>query len=356
MRKELLHKFLNNQCSSKELQEVINWVKTDALNKDGESINYQEWNKYAGEEFSSDKVRMDNMLDKIHHKINIGQAYTPPNNKPKISIITWLTRVAAILFIPVITFLLFELSQHNLSEQLVSEVQIDSLEIIAPIGSKTIVQLSDGSEVFLNHGSKLKYPQKFVGDSRNVILSGEGYFKVAHNPEKPFVVSTRDLHIKALGTEFNVLAYENEDVVETTLVNGVVALEQVKTNGGNEVLGRMNPSQHVRYYPNSGKIISTEGDIEKYISWKEGRLIFKNEPIEQIANKLNRWYNVEIEFETDEVKDLTYTATFVDETLFQILDLMQLATPIRYKVIPRTKLEGGTFSKQKIIIRLNSNT
>jgi ferric-dicitrate binding protein FerR (iron transport regulator) len=97
-------------------------------------------------------------------------------------------------------------------------------------------------------------------------------------------------------------------------------------------------------------VFSAEVDVENYVAWKDGKLIFKNEPIIKIINKLGRWYNVEFEFKDSESKQFTYTATFVDETLFQILDLLKIATPINYKTFPREKLPDGTFSKQKIII------
>ncbi|MCY1721811.1 DUF4974 domain-containing protein [Prolixibacteraceae bacterium Z1-6] len=352
MTKELLHKFLNNQCTSEELAEVVDWIKTN-----GVSPYLEEWgvdllrNSKGVKQYRS-KERYNSMLNSIHHEIILEQLVSPVKKAGnKVSILTWLTRAAALFLLPVIAYFFFTISQQNFEINELSHAQIDSLEIIAPVGSKTIVQLSDGTEVFLNHGSKLKYPQKFVGSNREVILSGEGYFKVAHDQEKPFVVKTSELNVTALGTEFNVLAYPNEDIIEATLVNGVVSLEN-SSNGSNNSLGRLEPLQHVRYYTKTKQIVSSMGNIERYISWKEGRLIFKNEPIEQIAKRLNRWYNVEIEFENDIVKDYTYTATFVDETLFQILDLMELATPIKYKAMPRTKLEGGTFSKQKIIIGL----
>ncbi len=112
----------------------------------------------------------------------------------------------------------------------------------------------------------------------------------------------------------------------------------------------MIPGQHVKYNIETEKIESKVGDIEKYVAWKDGKLIFKNESIVTIANKLSRWYNVEFEISDPEVREFTYTATFVDETVIQILDLMCIATPIKYKTLPRNKLPDGTFSKQKIKI------
>ena len=234
------------------------------------------------------------------------------------------------------------------SEKYASQV-VDSLEIVAPVGSRTVVHLSDGSEIHLNFGSKLKYPQKFVGDTREVILSGEGYFNVAHNPEKPFIVKTANLNIKALGTKFNVFAYPGDEVIATTLVEGKVVIEKATSDGKEKLIGAMVPGQHVSYNINSGKIHSENGKVEKYIAWKDGMLVFDNEPIDQVAQRLSRMFNVEIQVD-DKLDKYKYTVTFVDEPLFQILDLLTVATPINYRALPRKKNPDGTFSKQKIII------
>jgi ferric-dicitrate binding protein FerR (iron transport regulator) len=230
-----------------------------------------------------------------------------------------------------------------------ANLSVDSIEVIAPVGSRTVVQLSDGSTVHLNYGSKLKYPQNFIGETRVVNLIGEGYFEVAHNPDKPFIVNTTRLNVKALGTVFNVLAYPDEGNIETTLVEGKVVLEQSENGFKTKSIGAMEPGQHVNYNLNTGVVSSTKGSVEKYIAWKNGKMVFEDTPITRIAERLSRMFNVDIEV-ADDIKDYIYTVTFVDEPLFQILDLMTIATPVSYKALPRKKLPDGTFTKQKIII------
>jgi ferric-dicitrate binding protein FerR (iron transport regulator) len=155
-----------------------------------------------------------------------------------------------------------------------------------------------------------------------------------------------------LGTEFNVFAYPDEEVVEATLVEGKVAIEKITKTGYAKVLGEMVPGQHVSYDIESNKISGDTGNIDKYISWREGKLIFRKDPIGTVAKRLSRWYNVDIVFADEEVKSYTYTATFVDETLIQILELMEIAAPIKYEVSQRKKLADGTFSKRRITIGL----
>jgi ferric-dicitrate binding protein FerR (iron transport regulator) len=348
MTEELLKKFLNDQCTEEELKEVVEWVKNDALSHHGHNLGLHDWKNFEADEVVLEQEDFGALLDKIHHKINVGNR--PVKKQSFAAITTWLTRAAAILLLPVLGILFYMLADRQAGFNKFTDLVIDSLEIVTPVGSQTVVQLSDGSEVHLNHGSTLKYPQKFTGKTRGVVLSGEGYFNVAHHQEMPFVVKTSNLSITALGTAFNVLAYPGEDVIETTLVEGKVVVKQTEHKSYCKITGDMVEGQHLSFNIQTRKASSTHGDIEKYIAWKDGRLIFKNESIVTITNRLSRWYNVEFEFKDESAKEFTYTATFVDETLFQILDLMTIATPVTYKALPRTKLTDGTFSKQKIII------
>jgi ferric-dicitrate binding protein FerR (iron transport regulator) len=353
MTKELLIKFLNNRCTSEELGEVIEWVNSKALREKEMNFSFDDWNSYAEESKFEHSEKFDALLDKIHHKINIenSQNKSVAGKKATMSLFAfWLTRAAAILLLPVLAFLTYTLYTNNIEHEKLMALGEDTIEIVAPIGSRTLVHLSDGSEVHLNYGSKICYPQKFIGDTREVVLVGEGYFKVAHNPEKPFIVKTGKLNIKALGTSFNVNAYPETNEIATTLVNGKVVLEKTTLTGEAIFVGVMKPGQHVSYNTCSEKAVLCKGNIEKYIAWKDGKLMFDNESIALVVDKLSRMFNVDIEV-ADEVKDYTYTVTFVDEPLFQILDLMTVATRVTYEILPRNKQPDGTFSKQKIIIK-----
>jgi transmembrane sensor len=351
MEKELLIKYLNNRCSETELQEVVRWVNADTLNEDGKKLIFEDWTSYQETGKLEEDEEFTAIFDKIQEKIDRSQKSTVKESKTiTLSVVAnWISRVAAALLIPVITFLFYTLSENRNISDHYAKLAVDSLEVIAPMGSRTVVQLSDGSVVHLNYGSKLKYPQFFSGNTRNVVLTGEGFFKVAHNPGKPFIVKAGSLNIKAVGTTFNVLAYPDDDVIETTLVNGKVILEQFNLNEKTRTIGTMTPGQHVEYNTFSGDISSTGGKIEKYISWIDGKLIFEDTPILQVAERLSRMFNVDFEIK-DEIKDYIYTVTIEDESLTQILDLMTIATPVAHKTLLRKKLPDGAYSKQKIII------
>ncbi len=350
MTKELIIKYFNNRCTEEELNEVLQWINTNVENKEDKNRVFDIWKNYQVEENVCNDEKFNLLFDKIQQKID-AETITPSGKKKTLISIyaSWLTKAAAILLIPVVAFLFYTLSERKSDLKMVTSMAVDSLEVIAPIGSRTVVHLSDGSEVHLNYGSTLKYPQIFYGETRGVVLSGEGYFAVAHNPDKPFIVKTGKLNIKAVGTEFNVQSYPGDETISTTLVEGKVLLEKQLPGDFIEPLGAMKPGQHVNYNSETGEIKSSLGSVEKYISWKEGKMIFEDTPIEQVAKKLSRMFNVEIDVD-DDIKDYYYTVTFVDEPLYQILDLMTIATPVSYKALPRKKLPDGTFSKQKIII------
>ncbi|MBN1926748.1 MAG: FecR domain-containing protein [Prolixibacteraceae bacterium] len=352
MKKELLIKYFNNQCTDAELIEFFRWVKTDALNEEDKRWSFEVWNSYQGTSDMGDDKNFLAIFDKIQKRIDANSLESNTHlNKPlKLPIITkWISRAAAILLIPVLAFLFYTLSEKKVESTKYASLALDSIEVIAPLGSKTVVQLSDGSEVQLNYGSKIRYPHFFSSNTREVTLHGEGFFKVAHNTEKPFIVKAGDMNIKAVGTSFNVLAYPDDDAIETTLVTGKVILQRVKKDGKIESIGAMKPGLHVTYNLRNGEISSTEGNIEKYTSWTEGKLIFEDTPILQVTERLGRMFNVDFVVK-DEIESYTYTVTFTDDPLYQILDLMAIATPIVYKTLPREKLPDGSFSKQKIIL------
>ncbi len=350
MTKDILIKFLNNNCTEAELNEVLHWVETSALTENGKKLGFDDWKNYREEGNWENDEKFTTLFDEIQRKIDAREHKTIKSKTITLPVFTkWLTRAAAILLIPVLTFLFYTLSEKKMESIKYANLAVDSLEIVAPIGSRTIVQLSDGSEIHLNYGSKIKYPQFFSGDTREVTLSGEGFFEVAHNPEKPFIVKTVGLSVKALGTAFNVLAYPGDDIIETTLVNGKVVLEQNEADGKTKTIGAMEPGQHVEYNIKTGAVSSTKGSIEKFVAWKDGKLVFEDTPIIEVAERLSRMFNVDIEV-ADDITDNIYTVIFMDEPLSQILDLMTIATPVIYKADAREKLPDGTFSKQKITI------
>ena len=224
---------------------------------------------------------------------------------------------------------------------------LNELEVEAPAGARINFELTDGTRVWLNHGSKLKYPYRFTGKSRNVFLTGEAFFEVAHNKDIPFVVGTSRIDVKATGTVFNVSAYPDESLVKTTLIEGRVILFE---KASNRKIKTLSPNECLKYDSNKHRYMLETEDINKYTAWKDGKLVFKNDLIEDVAKKLSRWYNIEVEVSDKKAKEFTFTATFSDETLPQALELLSSASPVIYKLTDRNRLPDGSYTKQKVLI------
>lgn len=351
MMKDIIKKYINNKCSNSEFEQFADWVGDKEKDKEIKSQSFSFWNKLQPLFAASDDPNFDYLLDKIHHRINIDNS--KKNNRHIVlkNVVKWGARVAAVLFIPVFISLIYLLSLNNFQIDSFgsSNSLSDLIEVKAVAGSQTDVHLADGTEVNLNYGSILRYPSQFNGNTREVFIQGEGYFKVAHNAAKPFIVKTGKLNIKVLGTEFNVQAYPGNATVATTLVKGKVELDKVVSKYRVKKVGAMVPGQHVDYYLNKDDITSKKVDVTKYISWKEGKMFFDNTPIKQVIQQLERKYNVAISM-TKDVEYLTYTQVFGDDSLKLILDLMSEVTPIKYEILPRERLADGSFAKQEIKI------
>ena len=157
--------------------------------------------------------------------------------------------------------------------------------LVIPRGGEFNLTLSDGTRVWLNAETELRYPVQFNGKERVVYLKGEAYFEVSKNKEKPFLVQVDDMSVKVYGTAFNVNTYNK---IETVLVTGSLSMNQ----GGKEVL--LKPNQKGVFDQVSGKITVEDVDVLAYVSWKNGDFIFRNESLNSIMDKLSRWYGLEV--------------------------------------------------------------
>lgn len=252
----------------------------------------------------------------------------------------WAQRAAAVLFIPLLVTLMV---QHwGNDEQELAQM----MEIKTHPGMTTSLTLPDGTLVFLNSESTLSYPSRFDGDTRNVNLQGEAYFEVAKNPEKKFIVSTpHRSQIEVLGTHFNVEAYEKENRVSATLVEGKIGFIYKCDNASKKVL--MAPGQKLVYDSKDSKvqIYATSGESE--IAWKEGKIIFRNTPLEEGLRMLEKRYNVEFIIKNNRLKGDSFTGTFTNQRLERILEYFQLSSQIRWRYLDSPDI---TDEKSKIEI------
>ena len=174
-----------------------------------------------------------------------------------------------------------------------------------PAGADYKIYLADGSEVWLNCGSELRYPVKFVGNERRVYLRGEAFFEVKKATEWPFIVETEHMHIQVTGTRFNVKSYPEEDIVHTTLLEGAVTV----TGPENKIRAfRLLPSQQFSLDKLTGQIEVKEVDTRLYTDWTEGMFVFRKQRLEEVMNTLARWYDIEVFYSGADVRNLRLSA------------------------------------------------
>ncbi len=351
MAKDLLIKYIQGDCTEEEFDQLFLWIREESQTMAGKAVIKEVWDEFEPEAGLQEKIKYYRVLDKVHRQIsNVDQSadkFKKEKGRPGKRMLTIITRIAATLLPPVLALLIYT----NLPGKQYAD-NLNDLEVIAPSASRMHIELGDGTKVWLNNSTVLKYPYRFTGDTRKVFLSGEAYFEVAHNSKMPFIVETDHVTVKATGTSFNVSSYTGDDIVETTLVEGRVILFEKST--GHEIKAML-PDECVAFDTRNNEYIVEKANTEKNIAWKDGLLVFKRDPIGKVAQKLERWYHIDVEITNEEIKRLTYTAIFSTETLSQALELMALATPVSYTFIPSKKLPDGSFSKQKILIGLKNN-
>jgi ferric-dicitrate binding protein FerR (iron transport regulator) len=198
-----------------------------------------------------------------------------------------------------------------------------------PIGGQYNIILADGTKVYLNAVSSIKYPTQFNGDKRVVELEGEAYFEVAKNKNKPFIVKSNNQSIEVLGTHFNVHSYNNESVVKTTLLEGSVAV----TYKNQKAI--LKPGQQSDVSDNFSKIKVKEVDPEEAVAWKNGRFKFDNADLKNVMRQLERWYGIKVEYRGN-VSDVRFNGgTFRNKNLSEVLKVLELSN-IKFKVEGKT--------------------
>lgn len=349
----LFRKYLNGSCSVDEAQEMVHiWddPKLDNTLMHEAKSHWQSIDEKNNPLLKPDesKMIMDRILDRLHHRIRLSEEENDNKRFVNKKIFSLFTKVAAVLLLPLIVYSVYvtsKISGHAPDTQ----NQIVWQTVKTPAGMQTDFQLPDGSHVWLNSGSVFKYPVPFDNDVRQVELSGEAFLDVAKDAAHPFLVKAGKMNIEVKGTRFNVINYPDDSFTELILESGNVRLYAGNYNKSKTVAS-INPGEralldNVRNQLSVGKV-----DVDKYTAWKEGILIFRDDSMDEVVRKLNRWFNVEIILQSHELKEYVYTATYRDETLPQILELLRISAPINYTILEREQLDDKSYSKRKISI------
>lgn len=265
---------------------------------------------------------------------------------------SWITYAAAAVFIVAVIFLYPLIADTGKTNEVASPIRPFNEITINP-GSRTKVQLPDGSQVWVNSGSHLTYEGNFKGNTREVQLDGEAYFDVAKDASRPFIVHTSGIDIKVLGTAFNVKAYKTEATIEATLIHGSIEVINKSQPGSAKIM--LKPHEKLVYnkyvikdikdqkadiqpvadsfsiiIKPLGKNIADNDIVET--AWVYNKLIFEDERFADLALKMERWYNVKISIENEKLKDYRISGTFVNETAEEAVKALQLLVPFSYSI------------------------
>jgi len=211
-------------------------------------------------------------------------------------------------------------------------------------GSRTTVQLSDGTKVWLNADSKIYYDEAFKSNVREVQLEGEAFFDVKKDSSRPFIIHTSVIDIKVLGTRFNVKSYKNENETETALISGRVEIS-IKGSPEKKIILRPNEKLIVKHPASSGTVENGNALLvvkalrknpvyksNPEILWMDNKLVFDGETLEAVCKKLERWYNVKITIQDESLKKGAYTAIFDGETLENVLTALKITDGIDFSI------------------------
>lgn len=359
----IIGRYLKGECSEAEIQQVKSWITAS-------DENLKLFNDYKRIWLESEKlspmflsIDIESELEKFLSQIKTDDSEI--NETVSIDLEPDVRGVWMISLLKYAAVILIILGFGTIGYFIFKNRNINDLytEITVPFGSKSQISLPDGTVVWLNAGSKLRYEKNFNKETREVHLTGEGYFIVAKDPSRPFLVSASGLAIRAIGTEFNVKCYPGEGTVETTLIEGAVKVSEVSKQKEETTDVMLKPNQKLTFIKKTGKLFlsdelkksvdtssvssMTDEAIAKerkeqvivktidplpVISWREDKLILTGERFEEVKVKLERWYDVQIEITDPEILELQFKGTFQKESVGQALDALRMAAPFHYKI------------------------
>lgn len=349
----LLMKYLNGTCSNDEALEIIAFLENPSNNEVLMDMAASEWYTLNSEHKDNlipieNKLMMAQILDRLHHRIRLNEEEISNSYFVNNRIIAVLTKVAAILILPLLVYTIY-LTSRTVKTTRTATYQSEWQTVKTVVGMQADFLLPDGSHVWLNSGSVLKYPASFAPDKRQLELTGEAFFNVVKDSLHPFLVKAGKMNIEVKGTKFNVSSYPGETLTELVLQSGSVRLFSGNYED-NKTIKNIKPGECALLDIGRNKLTVSKVDVDKYIAWKDGLLIFKDDQMDEVVRKLDRWFNVEIILRNPELKEYVYTATYRDETLPQILELLKISAPIKYHITERERLNDNSYSKRKIII------
>lgn len=331
MNKNLLIRYIRGHCSSEEAARVLDWVGQSEQNARYFSRLMNLWvsqNMPSEEASDQEMARMRELIDSKEHKPRRRGIFFP-------RAALWLGAACIV----VLAAALIRVSMRPApAVPIAGDLSVPSTRMFyTDKGVKGKVVLPDSSVVWLNSDSRLWYPDSFGRGKREVVLSGEGYFDVTHDPQHPMVVNTpKNFRVEVLGTTFNLKSYENDETAVATLYSGSVHIIMDDSAKGGSQVRVLKPNESITIFSNNTTRLASIDSPGKYSSWKEGRMIFEAAPMREVIKILERWHGVEFSVADPEVLDYRLTAQFGSESIVQIMDLVRMTSFIDYRIKDKT--------------------
>ncbi|MEM1134823.1 MAG: FecR domain-containing protein [Bacteroidota bacterium] len=270
------------------------------------------------------KILSDN-YSALHHQSQSNKSQT---TKLKNFLRIEFKSIAAVILFFLLALVVFK--QLNNKEVVSIKEHVVYIERTIPKGQKKLIKLSDGSEIKINSEAWVTFPEKFIGNKREVRLIGEAYFKVVSNPERPFIVTTGDISTKVLGTSFNVKYQKDRNSVQVAVETGKVEVRNLRSEGLEKSM-TLQPSEMVVYNQETPELVKQPFQYEDVFGWKDGILILEEGNIQDISKVLERWYGVE--FKIFGSKEVHYSGgRFVDATLEEVMQGLSFTSKFSYKI------------------------
>ena len=326
---EIFERYIQNRANEDEVKRLSLWIKSN-----------QEISLWLEQQILASSSTIDSelqlrMLKNIEAEIDAKNNANNQQSHIRFRLNRWI-RVAALFLLPLSTAagMYFYMSRNRSSSA--------PLIISVERGQKANIILPDGSKAWLNSQSKLTYSADYNVNKRELQLDGEAYFEVAHNPQKPFIVKSSDICVEALGTAFGVKAYDEDNLISSILMRGKV---RVTTPDGESILV---PNERVMYDKAAHKRTQSKvRNATDFTGWIHNELRFENESLEEIAKNIQRIYNVEIVFATENIKNQRYTGTVNNNSLESVLNIITLTSPLSFQI----KNQKVTLYENKNLLR-----
>ena len=296
---------------------VLEWISASEENR---KEFYRLKNIYALSQSGSRVTELRSDYFKVKEKLDFGSGESP---------VRWLKELlkyaAVVVFTLISVYFIGQFRKSEIPREYVSAYH----QLTVPLGQISEFIFADGTRVWLNSGTTLRFPDNPQDSLREVFLEGEAYFDVSKIKKRPFIVHTGPMDIRVLGTAFNVQCYPDMDKSETTLVEGSLEIQNHKQ----ELLAMLKPGEQLKFSRSTLSRSLSRVDTAPYKAWRDGKLIFRDKSLGEIAGSLERWYNVRIIFSDEKIKNYRFTGTILKHKPFdQILQAIRLTTPIRYQI------------------------